>query len=41
MKIDIGQMKLEEVEALAERLKMNNVSTVITRTGDRLVLNVG
>ncbi|MCX6776003.1 MAG: hypothetical protein NT130_04100 [Candidatus Micrarchaeota archaeon] len=40
MKMDIAQMKLEEVEALVERLRMNYVSTVIERVGDRLVLNV-
>jgi hypothetical protein len=40
MKIDIAQLTLNEVEALAERLKMNNVSTVIQRMGDRLVLDV-
>ncbi|MCX6777223.1 MAG: hypothetical protein NTY73_04630 [Candidatus Micrarchaeota archaeon] len=40
MKMDIAQMKLEEVEALVERLKGNHVSTVIERVGDRLVLNV-
>jgi hypothetical protein len=40
MKIDIAELTLNEVEALAERLKMNNVSTVIQRVGDRLVLDV-
>lgn len=41
MKIDIAQLTLEEVEALAERFRVNNVSTVIKRMGDRLVLDIG
>jgi hypothetical protein len=40
MKIDIAKLTLDEVEALAERLKVNNASTVISRMGDRLVLDV-
>ena len=40
MKIDIAQLTLNEVEALAERLRISNVSTVIQRVGDRLVLDV-
>ena len=40
MKMDIAKLTLNEVEALAERLRMNNVSTVIQRVGDRLVLDV-
>ena len=40
MKIDIAKLTLNEVEALAERLKTNNASTVINRMGDRLVLEV-
>ncbi len=40
MKIDIAKLTLNEVEALAERLKIGNVSTVIQRRGDRLVLDV-
>gem|GEM_PF-5894160 len=41
MKIDIAQLTLEEVEALAEKFRMNNASTVIKRMGERLVLDVG
>jgi hypothetical protein len=41
MKMDIAKLTLNEVEALDEKLSMNNVSTVIERTGDRLVLDVG
>jgi len=40
MKIDIAKLTLDEVEALAERLKANNASAVINRMGDRLVLEV-
>jgi hypothetical protein len=40
MKMDVAKLTLNEVEALAERLNVNNVSTVIERIGDRLVLNV-
>ena len=40
MNIDIAKLRLDEVEALAERLKANNASTVINRMGDRLVLEV-
>jgi RNA-binding protein YhbY len=40
MKMDIAKLTLNEVEALAERLHTNNVSTVIQRVGDRLVLDV-
>ncbi|MEM3556091.1 MAG: hypothetical protein QXF56_05215 [Candidatus Micrarchaeia archaeon] len=41
MKIDIAQLTLAEVEALAEKFRVGNASTVIKRMGDRLVLHVG